>query len=88
MWDEVRLLHAELCESTIVYYLVLTLIYQVSSIVHTYSSSWQGSNWRGNGRPERTVGTSPPVRLTFDPLTAIAQSHALLLSAVPLQAHH
>lgn len=87
MWDEVRLLHAELCESTIVYY-SSTTDYLLPGFLHTCSSSWQGSNWRGNGRPERTVGTSPPVRLTFDPLTAIAQSHALLLSAVPLQAHH
>lgn len=86
MWDEVRLLHAELCESTIVYYLPTHA--HLPGFLYTYSSSWQGSNWRGNGRPERRVGTSPPVRLTFDPLTAIAQSHALLLSAVPLQAHH
>lgn len=85
MWDEVRLLNAELCESTIVYYSGSSTTFP---LYLQYSSSWQGSNWRGNGRPERRVGTSPPVRLTFDPLTAIAQSHALLLSAVPLQAHH
>lgn len=83
MWDEVRLLHAELCESTIVYYSGSSTRFPLYLL-----QSWQGSNWRGNGRPERRVGTSPPVRLTFDPLTAIAQSHALLLSAVPLQAHH